>query len=94
MSDFERNKDQIQAGVQAGASLVGRIAVIITDAVGSIAREVGDFVTEGIEMREAARLARRDEKRDAGPAGLDERPVGVDERPAGLDDPAGHDPQE
>lgn len=64
MSDFERNKDQIQAGVQAGASLVGRIAVIITDAVGSIAREVGDFVTDSIEMREAARLARRDAERD------------------------------
>lgn len=58
MGDFERNKDQIQAGVQAGASLVGRITVIITDAVGSIAREVGDFVTEGIEMREAARASR------------------------------------
>ena len=42
MSDFERNKDQVQAGVQAGASLVGRIAVIITDAIGSIAKEVGD----------------------------------------------------
>ena len=63
MSDFERNKDQIQAGVQAGASLVGRIAVIITDAVGSIAKEIGDFVTEGIEMREAARTARVDERK-------------------------------
>ena len=62
MSDFERNKDQVQAGVQAGASLVGRIAVIITDAIGSIAKEVGDFVTEGIEMREAARLSRREER--------------------------------
>ena len=63
MGDFERNKDQIQNGVQAGASLVGRITVIITDAIGSIAREVGEFVTEGIEMREAARAARLDEKR-------------------------------
>ena len=68
MGDFERNKYQIQAGVQAGASLVGRITVIITDAIGSIAREVGDFVTEGIEMREAARAARLDEKRDAAEA--------------------------
>ena len=62
MSDFERNKDQVQAGVQAGASLVGRIAVIITNAVGSIAKEIGDFVTEGIEMREAARISRREER--------------------------------
>ncbi len=61
MSDFERTKDQVQASVQAGASLVGRITVIITDAVGSIAKEVGDFVTDGIEMREAARTSRLDE---------------------------------
>ena len=38
------------------------IAVIITDAIGSIAKEVGDFVTEGIEMREAARISRREER--------------------------------
>jgi len=73
MGDFERNKDQIQAGVQAGASLVGRITLIITDAIGSIAREVGDFVSEGIEMREAARASRLDEKRDDGwPIDLDD----------------------
>ncbi|MGW8591414.1 hypothetical protein ACWIFB_16700 [Dietzia sp. NPDC055340] len=76
MSDFERNKDQIQAGVQAGASLVGRITVIITDAVGSIAREVGDFVTEGIEMREAARTARLAEKQDGKEAGW---PIDLDD---------------
>ena len=65
MSEFERNKDRVQAGVQAGASLVGRITVIITDAIGSIAREVGDFVTDGIEMREAARISRYAEQDDA-----------------------------
>ncbi|MDV8000927.1 hypothetical protein [Rhodococcus sp. IEGM 1408] len=63
MSDFERNKDQVQASVQAGASLVGRVTMIITDAIGSIAKEVGDFVTDGIEMREAAKAARLDEAR-------------------------------
>lgn len=72
MGDFERNKDQIQAGVQAGASLVGRITMIITDAVGSIAREVGDFVTDGIEMREAAKAARRDEDKDSPLINLDD----------------------
>ncbi|WP_255584222.1 hypothetical protein [Dietzia sp. ANT_WB102] len=75
MNDFERNKDQVQAGVQAGASLVGRIAVIITDAIGSIARELGDFVTEGIEMREAAALSRRAEKTET----TDGRPIDVDD---------------
>lgn len=72
MSDFERNKDQVQAGVQAGASLVGRIAVIITDAIGSIAKEVGDFVTEGIEMREAAKISRRAERKDGEAIDLDD----------------------
>ena len=71
MGDFERNKDQVQAGVQAGASLVGRIAVIITDAIGSIAKEVGDFVTDGIEMREAARAARLDERKRSPAIDLD-----------------------
>lgn len=86
MSDFERNKDQVQAGVQAGASLVGRIAVIITDAVGSIAKEIGDFVTEGIEMREAARISRREEQQRiaddprADPDGLEARTEDDDQR--------------
>ncbi|MBB0991645.1 hypothetical protein G6009_09310 [Dietzia sp. SLG510A3-30A2] len=81
MSDFERNKDQVQAGVQAGASLVGRIAVIITDAIGSIAKEVGDFVTEGIEMREAARISRREEKQRGGQPGgeKDSWPIDLDD---------------
>lgn len=76
MSEFERNKDQVQAGIQAGASLVGRITVIITDAVGSIAREVGDFVTDGIEMREAARIAEADEDSDARPIDFDDTEPG------------------
>ena len=87
MSDFERNKDQVQAGVQAGASLVGRIAVIITDAVGAIAKEIGDFVTEGIEMREAARVSRREEQQRI----ADDPPVernGIDARTED-DDPRG-----
>lgn len=88
MSDFERNKDQVQAGVQAGASLVGRIAVIITDAVGSIAKEIGDFVTEGIEMREAARVSRREERqRTANDPRADQD--GIDARAEDDNDPRG-----
>ena len=88
MSDFERSKDQAQAGVQAGASLVGRIAVIITDAVGSIAKEIGDFVTEGIEMREAARVSRREERqRTANDPRADQD--GIDARAEDDNDPRG-----
>ena len=92
MGDFERNKDQVQASVQAGASLVGRVAMIITDAIGSIAREVGDFVTEGIEMREAARTARLDEKRVGEEA---DWPIDIDdgEDLEDLDDPEDGDLQ-
>ncbi|HMT50375.1 hypothetical protein [Dietzia sp. UBA5065] len=77
MGDFERNKDQVQAGIQAGASLVGRIAVIITDAIGSVVKEVGDFVTDAIEMREAARAARLDEATRSPEIELDD--IGPDE---------------
>ena len=84
MSDFERNKDQVQAGVQAGASLVGRIAFIITDAIGSIAKEVGDFVTEGIEMREAAKISRREEQQRGGRPGA-EKVAEKDTWPIDLD---------
>ena len=72
MSEFERNKDRVQAGVQSGASLIGRITMIVTDAIGSIAREVGDFVTDGIEMREAARISRHAEQNGASSIDLTE----------------------
>lgn len=63
MSDFERRKDQVQEAVQSTAGLVGRLTVIVTDAVGAAAREVGDWITDGIEMREAAKLSREQENK-------------------------------
>ena len=64
MSDFERRKDQVQEAISSSAGLVGRLTVIATDAVGSAAREVGDWISDGIEMREAAKLSREDERQD------------------------------
>ena len=64
MSEIERRKDLVQDAVQSTAGLVGRITVIVTDAVAAIAREIGDTVTDGIEMREAASRARRAESGD------------------------------
>lgn len=64
MNDFERHKDQAQEAVSSTASLVGRLTVIATDAVSSAAREVGDWISDGIEMREAAKLSLEDEQRD------------------------------
>lgn len=56
----ERNKDLIQEVVENTAHRVGNIASIITAAVADVAREIGDLVTDGFEMREASKAARRD----------------------------------
>lgn len=61
---YERNKDIVQEIVESTATHVGRIATIITTAVADVAREVGDIVTDGFEMRDAARKARADEHRE------------------------------
>ncbi|GAB11338.1 hypothetical protein GOARA_067_00800 [Gordonia araii NBRC 100433] len=60
---FERNKDIAQEVVQTTATRVGRIATIITGAVADVAREIGDLVTDGFEMREAAKRAKADAER-------------------------------
>ncbi|WLP91737.1 MULTISPECIES: hypothetical protein [Gordonia] len=57
---IERNKDIIQELVESTATHVGQIASIITTAVADVAREVGEIITDGFEMREAARRAGAD----------------------------------
>ncbi|MFI5502387.1 hypothetical protein [Nocardia asteroides] len=44
----------------SGARHVGNIASLITGVVAEVAREIGEFVTDAIEMNEAAAAARRD----------------------------------
>jgi hypothetical protein len=61
VSQFERNKDMAQELIEQTAHRVGRIVSIITGAVIDVTREIGDLVTDGIEMREAAKRARLDE---------------------------------
>ncbi len=57
---LERGKDFAQEAVQSTAMRVGRIATIITGAVVDVAREIGELITDGFEMREAAKLAKAD----------------------------------
>ncbi|GAC58376.1 hypothetical protein GOHSU_38_00150 [Gordonia hirsuta DSM 44140 = NBRC 16056] len=57
---IERNKDMLQEAVQNTAHRVGSIASIITTAVVDVTREVGDLISDGFEMREAAKQARLD----------------------------------
>jgi hypothetical protein len=59
---YERRKDAFQELTESGANTVGHIATILTGAVRDITREVGGFVTDVFEVREAAAKARADEK--------------------------------
>ncbi|SIR78026.1 hypothetical protein [Williamsia sterculiae] len=60
ISRFERNKDSVQDAVESTANHVGRIATIITTAIVDITREIGEMITDGIEMREASKKAEAD----------------------------------
>ena len=65
---FERNKDTLQELTESAATHVGNIAGIITGAVREVTQEIGDWISDGIEMREAARKAGADDERSAGPS--------------------------
>lgn len=78
---FESNKDLIQELTSSGAKHIGNIATIITGTVAEVTREIGEWITDAIEMNEAAAAARRDaaaagdaDPSDAAPAAA-ERPV-------------------
>nr|WP_064569253.1 hypothetical protein [Gordonia sp. LAM0048] len=64
VDSIERNKDLFQELIESTATHVGRIATIITGAVAGVTREIGEIVTDGFEMREAARKAKADERSD------------------------------
>ncbi|WP_280450648.1 hypothetical protein, partial [Nocardia cyriacigeorgica] len=57
---FEANKDLIQELTSSGARHVGNIATIITGTVQEVTREIGEWITDAIEMNEAAAAAKRD----------------------------------
>ena len=60
VGQFESGKDTVQVITESAATHIGNIATIITSAVRDIARETGDWLTDVIEMREAAEKARLD----------------------------------
>ncbi|MFD4183087.1 hypothetical protein [Rhodococcus sp. NPDC058514] len=60
VSKFERRKDTVQELTESGATHVGRIAMIIAGAVRDVTREIGDWISDGIEMREASKKAQAD----------------------------------
>jgi hypothetical protein len=60
VSGFEAAKDTVQEVTESAATHLGRIGTILTGAVRDVAREVGDWATDVIEMREASQRARSD----------------------------------
>ncbi|MEU3270121.1 hypothetical protein ABZ639_04695 [Saccharomonospora sp. NPDC006951] len=60
VGQFESGKDTVQVLTESAATHVGNIATIVTGAVRDIARETGDWLTDLIEMREAAHRAKAD----------------------------------
>lgn len=84
VSKFERRKDTVQELTESGANHVGKIAMIIAGAVRDVTREIGDFISDGIEMREASKKARADAGEDPVDGDLvDGDLVDVDEPPSG-----------
>jgi hypothetical protein len=62
VSEAESTKDTLQVVTESAAEHVGKIATIITGAVRDIARELGDWFTDVVEMREAAQRAKDDDE--------------------------------
>ena len=58
---FEANKDLVQDLTESAATRVGNITGIITGAIKDVTREIGDLVTDGLEMREASKKAQADD---------------------------------
>ncbi|MFD4461302.1 hypothetical protein [Nocardia sp. NPDC058480] len=84
---FESNKDLVQELTSSGAQRVGKIATLITGTVAEVAREIGEFVTDAIEMKEAAAAARRDAAQDRAEAEFAKERV-VETDTVDLDAPA------
>ena len=61
VSEAESTKDTLQVITESAADHVGKIATIITNAVRDIAHELGDWMSDVVEMREASQRAREDE---------------------------------
>ncbi|QLY30356.1 hypothetical protein [Nocardia huaxiensis] len=78
---FESNKDLIQELTSSGARHVGNIATIITGTVAEVTREIGDWITDAIEMREAAAAAAKDAAAQRAADDLDAADDDIDDTP-------------
>ncbi|SOD72787.1 hypothetical protein SAMN05892883_2124 [Jatrophihabitans sp. GAS493] len=60
VSGVEAGKDTVQELAESAATHIGTIATIVTGAVRDVTREIGTWLTDLFEMREAAKRATRD----------------------------------
>ncbi|MGL4305835.1 MAG: hypothetical protein ACRCSF_06740 [Mycobacteriaceae bacterium] len=63
VENYERHKDALQEVAESTAAHVGKIAVIIAEAVQQVTREIGDLITDSFEVVEASRKAKQDQDR-------------------------------
>jgi hypothetical protein len=63
LGKLDTRKDTAQVAIESAFDHVGRIASIIASAGRDVTREIGDWATEMIEMREAGRRAHADRER-------------------------------
>lgn len=61
VGNIEIGKDTVQVLAESAATHVGRIAGILSGAVRDVTREIGDWASDVLEMREAAGRARADD---------------------------------
>jgi hypothetical protein len=60
VSDSESARDTIQVVTETAADHLGKIAMIVSTAIRDIATELGDWVTDVVELRDATQRARED----------------------------------
>jgi hypothetical protein len=57
----ETRKDTLQVAIESGATHVGQIMGIVAGAVREVTHELGDWATDVLEMRDAAKRAETDQ---------------------------------
>ena len=67
---MENSKDTLQAVTEQAADHIGKIAEIVTTAIRDVARELGAWFNDVVEMRESGQQAPEgDETADEAPSG-------------------------
>jgi hypothetical protein len=68
LDKVETRKDTLQVAIESGATHVGQIVGIVAGAVRDVTRELGDWATDVLEMREAAKRAEADRGKEETPS--------------------------